>query len=38
MSALVFAVLVAVAGVPLYGLAWLHKRRFARNAVTLQQS
>jgi amino acid transporter len=38
MSALVFAVLVAVAGVPLYGLAWLHKRRFARNAVTLQES
>jgi len=38
MSALAFAVLVAAAGIPLYGLAWLRKRRFAREPVSVPES
>lgn len=38
MSALAFTLVVAAVGVPMYGLAWLRKRRFERQAVSLQES
>lgn len=37
-SALAFAVIVAAVGVPMYGLAWLRRRWFAREQVSLQES